>query len=76
MKKQLELDLPKGTWSDISKAVTGLDGAEALRLLRKEAKSKNPRPYVMKRLYHRWRAVSAREDMSAIVVGRLPEYLK
>lgn len=64
-----------GDWKAFSAWVTTLDEKEALRELKAEAARKAPRPYVMKRYYHRWRATSARSDLAALAVGKLPAYL-
>lgn len=75
-KKPKQLKMPLGTWQEISARVTELTGDEALDLLRREARSATPRPYMMKRLYHRWRRVSSAEDAVLLAQGRLPEYMK
>jgi len=62
-------------WKEFSAWVTTLDEKESLKELRKEAMREAPRPYVMKRYYHRWRATSARTDLAAVAVGKLPDYL-
>ena len=75
-KKPKQLEMPLGTWQEISARVTELTGDEALDLLRREARSSNPRPYMMKRLYHRWRRVSSTEDAVLLAQGKLPEYMR
>lgn len=62
-------------WKAFSAWVTTLDDKTALKELITEASREEPRPYVMKRYYHRWRAASARTDLSAIALGKLPGYL-
>lgn len=62
-------------WKAFSAWVTTLDDKQALKELKAEAARAEPRPYVMKRYYHRWRAASARTDAAAIAVGKLPGYL-
>ena len=64
-----------GDWKAFSAWVTSLDEKEVLKELKNEAARESPRPYVMKRYYHRWRAVSARTDLAALAVGKLPAYL-
>lgn len=64
----------KVDWKAFSAWVTTLDEKQALKELHAEA-GKAARPYVMRRFYHRWRAVSARSDLARIAVGKLPLYL-
>jgi hypothetical protein len=63
-------------WKAFSAWVTTLDEKSALKELKAEASRNEPRPYVMKRYYHRWRAMSARSDLAALAVGKLPAYLR
>ena len=65
-----------GDWKAFSAWVTTLDEKQSLKELKAEAAREEPRPYVLKRYYHRWRATSARTDLAAIAVGKLPPYLK
>ncbi len=62
-------------WKAFSAWVTTLDEKEALKELKAEAARKEPRPYVMKRYYHRWRQASGPADRAAIEMGKLPAYL-
>lgn len=64
-----------GDWKAFSAWVTTLSEDQALKALLTEAGSDKPRSYVMKRLYHRWRSTSARSDLAAIELGKLPKYL-
>ena len=63
------------TWSDTSKRVTSLSRNAALKALRQEALLPNSRPYLMRRLYARWRFLQHREDQKDIDKGILPVYL-
>lgn len=65
-----------GDWKAFSAWVTGLTEKQALAELRTEAQCESPRPYVLKRLYHRWRQAQVRVDMARIETGKLPEYLE
>lgn len=64
-----------GDWKAFSAWVTTLDEKQSLKALRAEAARDKPRPYVMRRYYHRWRAASARSDLASIEMGKLPAYL-